>query len=110
MFDTHSVTDKEIEQLRIGKLPVTTAGLIYKSFFSQDEHSARQLLRHAFEYLFTIDKKGNPHNETVYRFEVESRNEEDPRGLDVSIYNTEKNVALHHVVIDRRGLDLLAGA
>lgn len=109
MFDTRPVTDTEIEQLRICKLPVTTSGLIYKSFFSQDEDNAQQLMGHAFSHLFTIDQKGNPCNETVYRFEVESRNDLDPRCFDISIYNTEKKVMLKHVTVDRLGLDILAG-
>lgn len=57
MFDTRPVTDTEIEQLRIGKLPVTTSGLIYKSFFSQDGDNAQQLMAMLFRIYLPLIKK-----------------------------------------------------
>ncbi|WP_312299074.1 hypothetical protein [Stutzerimonas nitrititolerans] len=109
MFDTPQVTSTEIDQLRIAKLPVTTANLIYKAFCMQEECEARSLLEHAFSHLFTTDIKYNPCPGIVYRFEVETRNLEDPRIFSVSIYNEAKKACLYHAHLNKQGLDILSG-
>ncbi|WP_104903735.1 hypothetical protein [Pseudomonas sp. LH1G9] len=109
MFDTAEVTSKEIEQLRIGKLPVTTANLIYKAAIQLPEELGEYFLNDSFNCLFTKDAKGNPCPSAVYRYELVSRNMQHPRYFEISIYNQAGNVGLHNVLINKSGLDILAG-
>ena len=110
MFDAADSTGEEIEQLRISKLPVTTANLIYKAAIQLPAELGEQFLNDSFNWLYTKDAKGNPCPSTVYRYEIVSRDSGHPRYFEISIYNPVEKVGLRHVLINKSGLDMLAGS
>ncbi|MBX8497783.1 hypothetical protein [Pseudomonas cichorii] len=110
MFYTVEVTEQEIERLRIEKLPVTTADLIYKALDKDPERHFQEQLYYAFKHLFTKDQKGNPCAGTVYRFEVESRDQGNPKNFNIAVYNMHDQRFVRKLQLYKAGLDILAGA